>query len=190
MNSANKHDDMRIFLQQQRAGLVGFLETKVQPEGHITIHPWLLECDWRLQLSAAPRGETGGIEVIDAETRSFANCIQQCNLQEFGYEGAFFTWTNKTIWSRIDRALHNELWYDACAFTHAHFKPQGLSDHTPIVINFPHLPKPKPTFLFCDMWTKDKSFKGLVQHHLNQPHANSPLKHLQQVLCKMRKPLQ
>ncbi|KAJ8430484.1 hypothetical protein Cgig2_021730 [Carnegiea gigantea] len=150
--------------------------------------PWSVIGDFNSVLHQGER--PGGIEVTDGEMRSFVDCIQQCNLQEFCYEGAFFTWTNKTIWSRIDRALHNELWYDAFVYTHVHYKSQGLSDHTLIIINFPHLPKPKPTFLFYDMWTKDRGFKGLARHYLAQPHADTPRKQLQQVLCRLRKPLQ
>jgi len=48
------------------------------------------------------------VEVTERETRDFASCINQSGLKEFKYERAFFTWTNKTVWSRIDRAFHNE----------------------------------------------------------------------------------
>ena len=55
------------------------------------------------------KGKKQGVDVTDGETKKFTECIQQCNLQEFNYEWAFFSWTNKTIWSKIDRALYNEL---------------------------------------------------------------------------------
>ena len=32
MNSPNKQEDIKIFLQQQQAGMVGFLETKAQAQ--------------------------------------------------------------------------------------------------------------------------------------------------------------
>jgi len=40
---------------------------------------------------------------------------------------------------------------------------QGLSDHTPIILSFPHCPKPKSSFQFCEMWTKDQSSKDIVK---------------------------
>ncbi|KAJ8453404.1 hypothetical protein Cgig2_008288 [Carnegiea gigantea] len=125
----------------------------------------------------------GGVEVNDGETKDFAECIQHCNLQEFNYEGPFFTWTNKTIWSKIDRALHNELWYEAFAYTHVQLKAQGLSDHTPVILSFPHLPKPKNTFLFCDMWTKDQEFKDIVKDiYAQQAKVRADLTQIQSLL--------
>ena len=81
----------------------------------------------------------GGVEVIDGETKEFIECAQQCNLQKFQYEGAFFTWTNKTIWLKIDRAFHNELWHEAFTYTHVHILSQGLSNHALVILSF--LPK-------------------------------------------------
>ncbi|KAJ8422223.1 hypothetical protein Cgig2_027508 [Carnegiea gigantea] len=131
----------------------------------------------------------GGVEVNDGETKDFVECMQHCTLQEFNYEGPFFTWTNKIIWSKIDRALHNELWYEAFAYTHVQLKAQGLSDHTPVILSFPHLPKPKYTFLFCDMWAKDLEFRDIVKARLAQPHRGSQLKKLQQVRRRLKHPL-
>ena len=70
--------------------------------------------------------------------------------------------------------------YEAFACTHVHIMAQGLSDHTPVRLSFPPFPKPKSTFIFCDMWTKDKGFKDTVKHRLAQPHTGPKLKVLQQ----------
>jgi len=37
--------------------------------------------------------------------------MEQGDLQEMRWRGAYYTWTNKTIWSRIDRSLINIYWY-------------------------------------------------------------------------------
>ncbi|KAJ8421476.1 hypothetical protein Cgig2_018422 [Carnegiea gigantea] len=71
--------------------------------------PWCVLGDFNLVLHQGER--IGGLDVTDGEVKDFVACIQHCGLQEFCYEGAFFTWTNKIVWSRINRALHNELWY-------------------------------------------------------------------------------
>jgi len=80
-------------------------------------------CSRGFQLSPLPRWEDGGIDTNESERREFGDCILQCGLQEFKYVGAFFTWTNKQVWSRIDRALHNGLWFDLFDFTHVTTKP-------------------------------------------------------------------
>ena len=70
-----------------------------------------------------------------------------------------------------------------------HLKAQGMSDHTPVILSFPPLPKPKSTFIFCDMWTKDQGFKDIVKHKLAHPHNGSKLKIVQQVLGSLKHPL-
>ena len=63
--------------------------------------------------SVLHQGErVGGNEADEREMRDFGDYISQCGLQEFNYVGAFFTWTNKQVWSRIDWALHNDLCFD------------------------------------------------------------------------------
>ena len=131
----------------------------------------------------------GGTIVTEGETKDFAESIQYCGLQEFNFEGAYYTWNNKHIWSRIDRAFHNSLWYAQHDFTHVQYISQGLSDHCPILISFPQCPKPKYSFLFCDMWAKDKEFKGIVRLCLSQTQKGSHLGQLQQVLKRLVPPL-
>ncbi|KAJ8419964.1 hypothetical protein Cgig2_012405 [Carnegiea gigantea] len=149
--------------------------------------PWCVLRDFNVVLHQGER--IRGIKATDGEINDFAECIQQSGLQEFSYEGAFFTWTNKTIWSRIDKALHKELWYEAFAYTHVHYITHGLSDHTLITISFPHFPRPRNIFQFYDMWIEYKGFKDMVKHSLAQTQNSSSLKALQQVLSSLRQPL-
>ena len=65
----------------------------------------------------------------------------------------------------------------------------GLSDHTPIVLDFPNCPKSKPSFMFCDMWAKDANFKNMIKEIIEYHLPVSRLKALQTVLNKLRKPL-
>ena len=149
--------------------------------------PWCMMGDFNAVLHPGER--IGGVEVSDLETKDFAECVYSCSLQEFQYEGAFFTWTNKKVWSKIDRAFHNNLWYEVFSYTHVKLVPQSLSDHTPILVGFPSLPKPKSTFQFCEMWLKDREFNGIVIHPLEMTQEGSHLKRLQKVLYGLRGPL-
>jgi len=54
-----------------------------------------------------PGDRIGGEEVHHMETNDFANCLEESRLAEGRTTGAFYTWTNKTIWSRIDKVLEN-----------------------------------------------------------------------------------
>ena len=201
MNAPNKQEDIYLFLQRHKVGMIGFLETKVLQQNVDTVMKrvcphWL----WRHNATSEERGRIilcwhprkfkvlihfindqlihgeathlptgktffisfiygrnlveqrtplwdslvslsssindpwcvlgdfnsilnqndriGGTIVTEGETKDFADCIQNCGLQEFSFEGAFYTWNNKHVWTRIDRALHNSLWYAQQEFTH------------------------------------------------------------------------
>jgi len=73
--------------------------------------------------------------------------------------------------------------------THVVYQANGLSDHTPIVLALVACPRPKKTFMFCDMWTKDAHFKQIVQTHMAKRGHGYALKVLQQLLQNLRKPL-
>jgi len=40
-------------------------------------------------------------------------------------------------------------------FSEVEYKVEGISDHTPLLVNFRHCPKPIVPFKYCDMWSKD-----------------------------------
>lgn len=47
----------------------------------------------------------------------FQNCLDACGLQDLGFHGTKFTWTNKrdsgsVVQERIDRAVANAKWLD------------------------------------------------------------------------------
>ncbi|KAJ8419892.1 hypothetical protein Cgig2_017702 [Carnegiea gigantea] len=104
--------------------------------------PWYALKDFNSVLHQGER--IGGIEVTNRENAS--NIIDYKSL----VMKVLFS-LGQTIWSRIDRALHNELWYEGFAYTHVDYMTQGLSDHTPITMSFPHFLRPRNTFQFCDM---------------------------------------
>ncbi|KAJ8444075.1 hypothetical protein Cgig2_030932 [Carnegiea gigantea] len=261
MNSPQKQEDIKFFLQQQLTHMVGFLETKVKEEnmtrvigrvcsnwhwehnadsinkGRIfvirktnqIIHgraiqlstnkryfitfvygrnleaqriplwstlvsmsnnlddSWCVLGDFNSVLHQGER--VGGNDVSESEMTHFGDCISNCGLQEFSYIGAFFTWTNKTIRSRIDRALHNTLWCDTFDYTHVFYQLQGLSDHSPISLDFPTCPRPRETLQFCDMWVKDPHFLEIVAQQLAKQSQASKLQALKSLPCKLRGPL-
>ncbi|KAJ8436136.1 hypothetical protein Cgig2_033631 [Carnegiea gigantea] len=90
------------------------------------------------------------------------------DLQEMRWNGPYYTWTNKTIWSRIDRALINIYWYEVFDFTQNHYLANESSDHTPMLIKFP-------------LTDFNKTVDSVVS-----PLSNSPLNQLRVVMEKLR----
>ncbi|KAJ8429857.1 hypothetical protein Cgig2_023094 [Carnegiea gigantea] len=78
----------------------------------------------------------GGNEVADHELEDLNNLFHTCELQEMRWTGDYYSWTNKTIWSRIDRVLINAYWFEPFDFTLTHYLTNGLSDHAPMLIKF------------------------------------------------------
>jgi len=78
-------------LEEQR----GPLWEDIRNLSHSLEDPWRILGDFNAVLHQGDR--IGGVVVTNGETRDFAECTQLSSLQEFQYEGAFFTWTNKTV---------------------------------------------------------------------------------------------
>ena len=59
----------------------------------------------------------GGIDIQDTEVRHFEECIRACDLQEMKSKGHFLSWTNKTVWTRINRVFAKVYWYELFGFS-------------------------------------------------------------------------
>ncbi|KAJ8435261.1 hypothetical protein Cgig2_026000 [Carnegiea gigantea] len=127
--------------------------------------PWCVMGDFNSVLHPRERIWEGGEDIHHVEIRDFSQCLRVCDLQEVRSTGAFVTWTNKTVWSKIDRVVANSIWHMDMGYTHVQHLTEGLFDHTPLKINFPHCQSRKSIFRFCEMWTFDPIFKGLVAQH-------------------------
>ncbi|KAJ8420785.1 hypothetical protein Cgig2_030493 [Carnegiea gigantea] len=84
----------------------------------------------------------GHNEVEDHDIPELTHFMADCEVLEMPSSSEYFYWTNKTIWSRIDRVFINSLWHEVFDYTIAKYLPYGLSDHTPILIRFPASPRP------------------------------------------------
>ncbi|KAJ8420395.1 hypothetical protein Cgig2_013882 [Carnegiea gigantea] len=143
---------------------------------HRTTTAWCIIGDFNTILR--PEDRIGGDPVEDFELQELQNCLDSCELTELPSTGAYFTWINKTIWSRIDRALVKGLWHDTFDYTNAHFGASGISDHSPILLQFLQTSKPKHMFQYCDMWATHYSFHHLISEALTCMHGPDPIQRL------------
>jgi len=88
----------------------------------------------------------GGNVVSDHEIKELQDLVTQCELQELPTSGPYYSWTNKTIWSHIDRAFINAYWYGTFDYTHTRYMAPGISDHRPLLIQFHSSSRPKANF--------------------------------------------
>lgn len=74
----------------------------------------------------------GGRPPIEREIRELADTAAYLNLQDAPSTGCFFTWTNDTMFSRIDRIMFNNTWLDKGWAIKSHFHTRGERfDHSP-----------------------------------------------------------
>lgn len=162
-----------IYLRQQ-------LWAHLEDIAHNIQEAWCILGDFNAVLQ--PDEQIGGKEIHISEITDFAQCIENCYLQEARSIGVFYTWTNKTVWSRIDKFLANSQWCDAFNYTHIRCLPEGLSDHSPLKFGFPSCPKQKGSFQFGEMWTNDPQFSSIVQHVCSQKYRGSKMHQLYDLL--------
>ena len=130
----------------------------------------------------------GGTEVKDFEIKSFANCTNLHNLQEMRYQGPYYTWLNKMVWTRIDMVFTNVMWYDQFDFSQVLYKPNALSDHNPMVLDFPGCKRPPKLFQFYNMWTQTPEFHSILTSTMPQSNA-APGRKLHKFLERIKPPL-
>ncbi|KAJ8435425.1 hypothetical protein Cgig2_013923 [Carnegiea gigantea] len=162
--------------EQQRKPLWEDLETI----SHQMQEAWCVLGDFNTILRKEDR--MGGDEVEDYELQELQSYLDSCKLTETPYSGAYYTWSHKTVWSRIGRALMNGYWHDLFDYTHANFIANELSDHSPIIIQFLQTSKPRHAFQYCDMWSHHSTYQGLISQALAQEKARQKLVELQESL--------
>jgi len=104
----------------------------------------------------------GGDPVTEYEIQELNSMMENCELQEAPTVGAFYTWTNKKIWSRLDRVLINDLWQAIFDYTYIKALPMGISDHSPLLLQFILTPKPRTGFQYCEMWSTQPEFFNIM----------------------------
>ena len=88
--------------------------------------------------------------------------MENTELHEMKSIGPYYSWTNKTVMTRIDRALINEEWNAHFNYMQVRYEANSLSDHTPLMVQFLPSPKPKTRFQYCDMWARHAEFHSII----------------------------
>lgn len=101
--------------------------------------PWLCGGDFNELLLDSEK--KGGADKKSSSIQMFRDTINNCNLQDLGFTGYPFTWSNgregeENIQERLDRFLATKNWknlYPCVKITH---EARMFSDHNPILVEF------------------------------------------------------
>ncbi|PKA50046.1 integrator complex subunit 11 [Apostasia shenzhenica] len=118
----------------------------------------------------------------------FNNAIMEAGLEDAGYSGNPYTWSNSRLSERIDRAFINRVWISHFNDTVISHLDRIGSDHASILIEVKdNNCKVKPSFRFQNMWCKHKDFLEVVRNSLEQPiNSNCPLTSLHLKLKRLK----
>ena len=96
--------------------------------------PWLLVGDFNNVLSDEEKGN--GCPVKTYELRDFRKCCYDMGLSDLRSSGVFHTWSNNSIWCKLDRAMVNTKWIQDGLTAQANFGLPGKhSDHSPCIVS-------------------------------------------------------
>ncbi|KAA3474466.1 reverse transcriptase [Gossypium australe] len=102
-----------------------------------------------------------GILRKERKMAAFCEVLDECQLMDMGFQGAWFTWEGE----RLDRGVANENWMHLFPKGTVRHLTHSISDHCPLLIltanseNFIR----KPRFRFEAWWTLEESFEQEVR---------------------------
>ena len=123
--------------------------------------PWMVAGDFNVISSAEER--MGGAEANMTNMEEFHSAIFKCSLNDAGFDGSPFTWTNGSLWQRLDRVLINEAWSDMFDFTRVSHLMRGRSDHAPLLVRCGSVTRRGSSFRFLNVWPKHSGFLDVVR---------------------------
>jgi hypothetical protein len=145
---------------------------------------------WDLNLVLTNEEKLGGNPLEPNITTSFRNTLSHCNLQDLGYIGYIYTWTNKNqgnnlIQCRLDRFLATSDWISHFPNYANHHLLRYKSDHCPIALDFSNFICNRNTNTlhyqrkFEQIWTTDNQHRQIVQEawHHTYDNLSSKLHH-------------
>ncbi|GFY83129.1 hypothetical protein Acr_02g0013690 [Actinidia rufa] len=124
--------------------------------------PWLLMGDFNNVLNSEEK--TNGLPVSPYEMRDFQRCCYELSISDLRHTGLHYTWTNNSVWSKLDRAMVNIRWVQEGLKAVANFGlPGKCSDHSPCVVTmFDIKDEGARPFKFFNMWAQHFDFLDIV----------------------------
>lgn len=114
--------------------------------------------------------------VLVAEFRDLLNMMDVSNLAKKDTVGDHFTWSNRHIYSRIDRAICNPEWFQKFNSMTLSVLEPGISDHSPLYLQLQVLPRPKfHQFWFINTIVSHQQFLANVNAYWVQGEVGTPM---------------
>ncbi|XP_073133406.1 uncharacterized protein [Henckelia pumila] len=144
--------------------------------------PWLVGGDFNVVRDASEcLGSSGGRQLPMDEFNHF---VLESALVDAGFEGSSFTWTNKSIWKRLDRVFVYVDWGDHFNSIRVEHLSRTVSDHCPLLVSAPVFSRGPSSFRFQSMWTRHPGFLQTIRLNWNMP---SSLQGMPKLFAKLKR---
>jgi hypothetical protein len=122
--------------QQQKPETCDLIKNLFQNTNH---DHWLLFGDFNMVLNHAEK--LGGRDINSSHTNLFQDTLNDCNMQDIGWHGDIYTWSNNQetshhIKERLDRFCASSAWLSKFPRSTNYHLPFHSSDHIPILLVF------------------------------------------------------
>ncbi|GFS42194.1 hypothetical protein Acr_00g0078440 [Actinidia rufa] len=110
--------------------------------------------------------KTNGLPFTQYETSDFQDCCYKIGVEDLRSTGMYYTWSNNTVWSKLDRVMVNSKWLQEGIPALARFGlPGKYSDHSPCIVSlFDNIEHGIRPFKFFNMWTQHSDFFEAVRN--------------------------
>ncbi|GFS35505.1 hypothetical protein Acr_00g0040240 [Actinidia rufa] len=146
--------------------------------------PWMLLGDFNNVLSRDEKAN--GLPVTMYEIRDFKNCCYDISISDLRSTGTYLTWSNSSVWCKLDRAMVNSKWT-----SQANFDLSGkLSDHSPCTVSlFGDNARGNCPFKFFNMWARHDKYPEIVSNTWRMQIKGSAMFRLCRKLRCLKSPL-
>ena len=125
-------------------------------------NPWMVEGDFNIvqSLSEISGGHTQPHVALDA----FNLALLDCGLEDAGFVGSPFTWTNGRTRRRLDRVVCNSLWSRLFSVFRISHLNRIASDHSPLLLSCDRNTARGPSrFKFLHAWLKHPNCLDIIR---------------------------
>lgn len=155
-------------------------------QGHkmfVNNNAWAIMGDLNVGLKI--EGSTVGGSVLSRDMMEFEDCVNNIEVEDLCSSGLHFNWVQKMmnpnngVLKKLDRVMINSRFMEVFEKANALFLPNTVSDHSPVILQFPNQDgKVKKPFRFVNYIVDKPEFLGKVKDEWHKGGEGCNLVHI------------